>query len=199
MDNALHNHCKGRMDGTRGYGPSSFRMQAPEIVFGHLPLKPGTLFVDAGCGAGEYSLHAARILGAHGRVIALDTVEPSVRQLNELDHEEGAAPITAHVCDITQRIPVETGSADVILLSTVLHIKSVRDRAEAMFTEFRRALRPEGTLAVLECKKEQANFGPPLHSRLSCDDVEALASPCGFLKQSELMLRKTYLACFKAL
>jgi len=194
-----HRHCRGHMTGRKGYGPTSFRLQDPEAVFGHLALQTGMVFVDAGCGAGEYSLHAARLLGEKGRVIALDSVELSVERLNGLSREDGEAAVTARVCDITAPLPLDTAGADVIMLSTVLHIKSVRDRAERMFTEFRRVLRPDGMLAVLECRKVEANFGPPLHSRLSPDEVEALAAPCGFRKHSELVLEHTYLACFRPL
>jgi len=197
MSNITPHQCRGNRAGRKGYGPTSFWIQDPDAVFDHLALVSGTTFVDAGCGAGEYSLHAARILGKTGQVIALDTVIPSVDKLNEIDRDPGAAPITAHLCDITARLPLETHSADTIMLGTVLHIKAVRDRAEAMFTEFRRVLKPDGMLAVLECKKEEADFGPPLHSRLLVDDVDGLAVSCGFERMSELTMKYTYLACYK--
>ena len=197
MNNQNQQHCRGKGSGKKGYGPTSFWLQDPEAVFDHLTLREGMIFVDAGCGAGEYSLYAARLLGKRGHVIALDTVETSIEQLNALAREEGKANITGHVCDITAALPLKTNSVDVLMLSTVLHIKSVRDQAESMFSEFKRVLRPDGVLAVLECKKEEANFGPPLHSRLSADDVETLAAPCGFKRYSELNLKHTYLACFQ--
>jgi ubiquinone/menaquinone biosynthesis C-methylase UbiE len=171
-------------------------VQDPKAVFEHLALQEGIVFVDAGCGAGEYSLYAARLLGEKGHVIALDIAKPSIQWLNTNAREERAANITGYTCDITSSLPLETHSVDVIMLGTVLHIKSVRDRAESMFSEFRRILQPNGMLAVLECKKEEANFGPPLHSRLSANDVERMASPCGFVKHSVLNLKHTYLACF---
>ena len=194
-----HRHCRGNKAGNKGYGPSSFWLQDPGAVFDHLALQQGMIFVDAGCGAGEYSLHAARILGEKGHVIALDTIELSIERLNGLAQENGMATVTAQVCDITGPLPLDTASVDIVMLSTVLHIKSVRDRSESMFTEFRRVLCPDGLLAVVECKKEEANFGPPLHSRLSPDEVEALAAPCGFQKHSELVLEHSYMACFRPL
>lgn len=193
------NQCQSEGSPKKGYGPTSFWIQSPEAVFDHLPIHEGMTFLDAGCGAGEYSLHAARLLGDQGHVIALDSVRLSVETLANYPREKGMANITGHTCDITKSLPLDAQSVDLILLSTVLHIKAVRDNAQNMFNEFRKVLRPDGMLAVLECKKEEANFGPPLHSRLSADDVEALAAPCGFKKESELLLTHTYVACFRPL
>ena len=192
-----HNVCRGKKQGKKGYGPTSFWLQDPETIFSHLPLREGMVFVDAGCGAGEYSLHAAHLLGKAGHVIALDSVESSVEHLTAMPRENGMAELTAHVCDITSRLPLQDHSADIVMLSTVLHIRSVRDRAKSMFSEFRRILKPNGMLAILECKKEEASFGPPLHSRLSVDEVTTLAVPHGFILHSELALKHTYMACFR--
>lgn len=195
----MTNRNQYREDGSikRGYGPTSFWIQSPEAVFDHLPIHEGMTFLDAGCGAGEYSLHAAQLLGEQGHVIALDSVKLSIETLENYPREKGTANITGHVCDITTPLPLDPQSVDLILLSTVLHIKNVRDNAHDMFNEFRKVLHPDGMLAVLECKKEESNFGPPLHSRLSADDVEALVVPCGFCKESELLLTHTYVACFR--
>lgn len=180
----------------KGYGPTSFRLQSPDEVFSYLPMHKGGTFLDAGCGAGDYSRYAAQLLGKNGRVFALDSVELSVKTLLKQEHEDGMAKISGFVCDITQPLPIPSQEIDVILLSTVLHIKAVRDYAHTMFSEFKRILRPNGILAVLECKKEKSHFGPPLHSRLSANDVEALAAPCGFKKKSERLFQYSYLACF---
>lgn len=180
-----------------GYGPTSFRLQSPDAVFSHLSMHEGATFLDAGCGAGDYSRYAAQLLGKNGRVIALDSVKLSVETLLTQEQEDGMAKISGLVCDLTQPLPIPSQDVDIVLLSTVLHIKAVRDHAHAMFSEFKRILRPNGVLAVLECKKEASNFGPPLHSRLSANDVEALAAPCGFRKESEHLFQHSYLACFR--
>ena len=168
------------------------------MVFTHLGLEPGQVFLDAGCGAGEYSLYAARLLGETGRVIAVDNIALSTDALNALPANPGEAPITAFAGDITDTLPIEPHTVDAVLLSTVLHIKKVRDRAQKMFQEFHRVLKPGGTLAVLECKKVEADFGPPLHSRLTEDDVRALIQPHGFRHASTLDTGHANLVCFEA-
>jgi len=193
----MDGRCKGKGTAAQGRGPSSFWLQDPKPVFDHLALREGMFFVDAGCGAGEYALYAARLLGEAGRVIALDSSPQSIDWLNANGRQPGAAPVIGHVCDITAALPLETGQADVVMLATVLHIKAVRDRAEPLFLEIARILRPGGTLAVLECAKKEAHFGPPLHARLSSSEVAHLAAPAGFHKTSELELEYTYLAGFR--
>ena len=168
------------------------------MVFEHLALRPGQVFLDAGCGAGEYSLYAAPLLGETGRVIAVDNIRFSTEALNGLPARPGEAPITAFVGDITDTLPIDPQSVDAVFLSTVLHIKKVRDRAPEMFREFHRVLRPGGTLAVLECKKVEANFGPPLHSRLTEQDVRSMVEPHGFCHASTLDTGHANLICFEA-
>lgn len=194
--NNIHHQCRGERPGRKLSGPTSFWVQEPEQVFDHLPMKPGMFFVDAGCGAGEYALFAASRVGEQGQVLALDCLESSIKRLDEVAKKEGVDNLSAQACDITAPLSLETDSADIILLSTVLHIKAVRERAGAVFTEFRRVLRPGGTLAVLENQKVEADFGPPMHMRLSAEDVAELACPCGFSKSSVAYFEHTYLACF---
>ncbi len=180
----------------KGYGPTSFWLQDPKAVFDHLALQEGTVLVDAGCGAGEYSLFAADLLGEKGRVIALDTVKTSIEQLNVLALEEGKTNVTGYVCDITAPLPLETGSVDVLMLSTVLHIKSVRDQAESMFSEFKRALRPDGILAVLECKRKKPISALPFIPGCQRKMSRHWQLPAA-RRHSELLLEHTYLACFQ--
>lgn len=46
--------------GGHGRGPSSFRMHDPRKVFNALALERGDVFLDLGCGPGEYAMEAAR-------------------------------------------------------------------------------------------------------------------------------------------
>lgn len=190
----MYDHHEPRCRGQRaGRGPSSFRMHEPETLFAHLALPEDAAILDAGCGAGDYALHAARLLGGRGRVTALDAVPGSIEQLAAAAADQGLSNIHALTGDITGPLPLDDEAVDLILLSTVLHIPPVRENAGRMFREFLRVLRPEGTVAVIECKKGKADFGPPPHMRLSPEEVEALAAPCGLRKVSVAEFRHTYL------
>ncbi|BDQ37251.1 SAM-dependent methyltransferase [Pseudodesulfovibrio nedwellii] len=186
-------HCRGERTKAKGYGPTSLWLHEPEALIDQLNLSQGMVLLDAGCGAGEYSLLAAPQVGDKGQIIALDTISLSIEELATTSKKEGLTNIRGHVCDITGHLPLTSRSVDLILLSTVLHIRAVRDRASDMFHEFRRVLRPEGKVAVIECKKEEADFGPPLHSRLAPNEVEAIAASSGLKKTSLVFFEHTYM------
>jgi ubiquinone/menaquinone biosynthesis C-methylase UbiE len=183
----------------KGHGPSSFWLHEPQTIFSRIGGLAGATLVDAGCGSGDYALFAAALVGATGRIIALDSSELSISRLLAEAADQGVRNISGHVCDITQTLPLDSSSADIVLLFTVLHIKAVRDKSAAMFSELHRVLRPGGHLAIIECKKEDANFGPPKAMRLSEEETEALVTPCGFAKRSHRDLGHTYLLCFESL
>lgn len=184
--------CRG------GRAPSSYWLHPdPEAVFLHLGVGPGMTLVDAGCGAGDYALHAAGLVGGAGRIVALEREQDTIRALFERVQGQGLTNVHGQVCDITGPLSLEDGAADVVLLATVLHIPAVRERCAPMFREFYRVLRSGGRLGVLDCKKEEASFGPPLHMRLSVEEVEALVLPHGFEFPSALDLGHTNLLCFR--
>nr|WP_321258424.1 class I SAM-dependent methyltransferase [uncultured Pseudodesulfovibrio sp.] len=193
MSEVHKSHCRGEQANAKGYGPTSLWLHEPKTLIDQLNLYQGMVLLDAGCGAGEYSLLAAPQVGDKGQVIALDTTPLSIEKLAMTSKREGITNVRGHVCDITGHLPLASRSVDLILLSTVLHIRAVRDRASNMFHEFRRVLRPEGKVAVIECKKEETNFGPPLHSRLAPEEVEALAASSGLQKTSLVLFDHTYL------
>nr|WP_287410678.1 class I SAM-dependent methyltransferase [Pseudodesulfovibrio sp.] len=186
-------HCPEERINAKGYGPTSFWLHEPEALIKQLDLYQGMVLLDAGCGAGEYSLLAAQQVGDKGQVIALDTTPLSIKKLAKTSKREGLTNIQGHVCDITGHLPIASRSVDLILLSTVLHIRAVRNRASDIFHEFRRVLRPEGKVAIIECKKEKADFGPPLHSRLAPEEIESMAASSGLQKTSLILFDYTYL------
>jgi ubiquinone/menaquinone biosynthesis C-methylase UbiE len=81
------------------------------------------------------------------------------------------------LADISKHIPLRDSTVDVGLMSTVLH-DLARDRThEAALREVRRALKPNGKLAVVEFKKIRGSAGPPVEVRLPLEEVEALLRP----------------------
>ncbi|MGB8274799.1 MAG: methyltransferase domain-containing protein, partial [Alphaproteobacteria bacterium] len=134
-------------------------------MFGELKLKAGDVFIDLGCGPGDYALHASKLVGPSGVVYALDKSEPLIAHVKQRASAEGITNITAIVADATELLPIREGCVDVCLAATVLHIPDVAKRAKALCTEIRRILKTDGRLAIIECHKKDMSFGPPKHMR----------------------------------
>ncbi|HOP40211.1 MAG TPA: methyltransferase domain-containing protein [Geobacteraceae bacterium] len=189
-------HHEQHGPGEQGRRPSSFRLHDPQRVFDTLKFESGDIFLDLGCGPGDYSMAVAGIVGNSGLVYAVDKSSMMVACLTEKAAAEGLENIKAMVSDITEKIPVEDNSIDICLLATVFHVPEVAQGARRLFEEIRRVLKPFGILALIECKKESGSFGPPLHMRWSPKEIEAVLAGEQLQKIRLTDLGNTYLLEF---
>lgn len=165
-----------------GAGKSSFDLIEPARLLEELPLKPGITFLDLGCGAGNYTLAVAEVIGAHGVVVALDLWPPGIEALGERAAAAGRRNIRTALADISKLIPLGDHSVDVCLMATVLHDLAEFALAEGALQEARRVLKPGGILAIVEFDKVEGPPGPPMRIRLAPEQVENLVGPYGFQK-----------------
>jgi ubiquinone/menaquinone biosynthesis C-methylase UbiE len=171
-------------------------MHDPDLVFDALSLNGGDSFLDMGCGPGDYSIRASEIVGDSGIVYALDRWQDVIDDLAEKADIQGLGNVRAVVSDITCHLPVDDESVDLCFISTVLHSLDLADVERSLFGEIHRVLRRGGRLAVIECKKEEQQFGPPLSMRLSPEEIESSAIRYGFEKVGLVDLGFNYLIIF---
>lgn len=179
-----------------GRGPTSYWMHDPEMVFRELDLKFGDVFLDLGCGPGDYALHAARLVGDRGRVCAVDREEDRLDTLRTRIRDAGLTNVEVISGDICDPLPIGNSTIDVCLLSTVLHCIDHDSGYAPLFREIRRVMKPGGRLCIIECKKEEMPFGPPLSMRVSAGDLEAWVPAYGFHKDGLTDLGYNYLIRF---
>ena len=166
-----------------GAGKSSFDLIDTEKFFQELDLQKGISFLDVASGRGAYSLAVSDIIGSQGSVFAVDLWAEGIDMLKTAAQERGIENITAAVSDVGRRIPVEDRSIDVCLMSTVLH-DFVDDRIDrGVLNEIVRVVKPAGRLAVMEFKKIDGPPGPPIHVRLTPENVADMLDPYGFKKE----------------
>lgn len=177
-------------------GVSSFHMHDPETVFNEMDICIGDTFLDIGCGAGDYSLHAAKIVGEKGVVYALDRWMNVVGSLLEKAESQGLNNVSPLLCDITKGLPIPDRSIDICFIVTVLHCLDLSVVGKRLFSEIKRVLKPEGQLITIDCKKEKRGWGPPLSMRLSPEDIEKIALPAGFQKNKYVDLGSNYMLQF---
>lgn len=190
-----HRHCKGEHGHRRG--PTSYKMHDSDLVFRILSLDEGSTFLDLGCGPGDYSIHAAKILGDNGVVYAVDQNNLMADVVDQEAMKHGLKNILTLTQDMTEPIPLPEESVDTCFLSTSLHCLDFESQGPGLFQELHRVLKTGGTLAVLECKKEQMEFGPPLHMRISAMDIADIIDNKGFRHTSYVDLGVNYMVCFR--
>jgi ubiquinone/menaquinone biosynthesis C-methylase UbiE len=84
------------------------------------------------------------------------------------------------MADIGTEIPMASHSVDVCLMSTVLHDLIQDDTYKTALKEVRRLIKPEGIFAIIEFKKIEGPPGPPIHVRITSEDVIGILNPYGF-------------------
>ena len=178
------------------HGPSSFYKHDSRLVFETLALRRGDTFLDLGCGAGDYSLCAAKIVGKTGRVYALDVQQEFVNTVCESARAQEIYNVYPVVSDLRQRIDLPNDQIDVCLLATVLHTVRFPQGKANLYSEIRRVIKPDGKLAIIECKKEASWHGPPLQARLSPEEIENDLKSYGFFKNAYADLGPNYLVLF---
>ena len=179
--------------------PSSYWMHNNDIVFDKIDIKQGNTIIDLGTGTGEYALRASRLTGETGTVYALDKWEEMVEKLREKAGSQGIKNIKPILCDITEKLPLKDNCGDISILATVLHGVNSPEKSISIYREVNRILKPGGRLFIIECKKEETPFGPPLHKRLSPDDIESVITKFGFKKNSCVDLENNYMLEYEAI
>ncbi len=131
-----------------GAGKSSFDLIDHSALFREIELTKTTVFLDLGCGIGDYVIAAAEIIGPEGEIYGIDAWEEAVSELREKVIVRGLKNVKALLADVTEHIPLPDHSADVCLMAAVLHDFKREGGAEGVLREAARVLRPGGLLAV---------------------------------------------------
>jgi SAM-dependent methyltransferase len=149
-------------------GKSSESLLDKAQILASLSITPGQVILDAGCGNGYMAKEFAELTGEAGVVYALDPHAPSIETLKSVTVGKN---IRAFVGKISEETKLPSSSIDLIYVSTVLHGFS-ESAMDGFRREVARLLKPGGRLAVVEIKKEETPFGPPLDIRFSPEELE---------------------------
>jgi ubiquinone/menaquinone biosynthesis C-methylase UbiE len=148
-----------------------------EEIIGLLELKPSYVVADLGCGSGYFSVPISRKVK---KVYGVDVQKEMLKFLEQKIQEQKIVNIKTLLSE-ENRIPLQNESVDLLLSVNTLH--EFRDK-EKMITEIRRVLRPKGQAVIVDFKKEDTDFGPPVSTRFS-------------IEQAKLMFEKQALTALK--
>ena len=138
-----------------------------ETILKKLKINLGQTILDAGCGNGYMAKKFSVLVGNAGKIYALD---PDKESINKLRKEAEKTNIEALVGDITKTTEIKECSIDLVYLSTVFHIFS-DTQIVGFEKEIKRILKPRAKLAIVNIKKENTPFGPPLEMRSSPEEL----------------------------
>lgn len=139
---------------------------------------------DFGCGSGYYSLAAAKIVGDHGKVFAIDVQKDlleavkSNARLNNLNNIEF---VWADL-EIPEGSRLTLESVDLVIISNILF--QAGDRM-AVAKEAFRILKNKGRVAVIEWSESFGNLGPRPEDIIKKDECKKKFVEQGFILDKE--------------
>lgn len=151
--------------------------QNPEAILSSIGLRQGLTFIDIGCGSGFFALPAARMVGANGKVYALDTSANSIAVLKEQAVRESLNNIYLTIGRAEELVLCEQ-CADIAFIGIALH--DFQDPSSVL-KNARRMLKSDGRLVNLDWKKEPMDLGPPLRIRFDEEMAAHLIEISGFI------------------
>ena len=142
-----------------GAGRSSFEFVDLNRVLQTLSLTPSTVFLDLGCGRGNYAIPVAEFMGPQGKVYGVDAWREGLEELRERAAARSLNNITAIHANLNEHIPLEDGTVDVCFMATVLHDLLREGPGEVAMDETVRVLKPGGRLVLLSSRKSRTVRG----------------------------------------
>ncbi len=149
------------------------QVQPAEGIVERMDPAPTEVAADLGCGNGYVTVPLARrvtkVLGLDAQQEMLDALMANV----PADLKTKVVPVLGEL----PPLPFNDRSIDRAVMVNVAH--EVADKP-LLASELRRCLRKGGRLSIVDFPKNETSFGPPLHERMS--EEEMLAAFPGFKK-----------------
>lgn len=152
------------------------RLEQPEKVLDVLKIAPGSMVADIGAGTGYYSLRLAKRVSPQGRVLATDIQPEMLARLRINMKKADISNIDPILCTPTDaKLP--HGTLDLALMVDVYHELA---NPEETMAQVRRALKPDGRLALIEYRGEDPTVPIKPEHKMTLKQVREELEPMGF-------------------
>lgn len=160
--------------------PERLQFLNPDVILDKVGLGKEMVLADLGCGTGYFTIPASRRVK---KVYALDVQQGMLDILRENIQKQKIGNMEAILSE-EAHIPLPDSSVDVLLMGNVFH--ELEDR-NSILKEVKRILSGEGKLVIVDWKKVEMDFGPPIEERLTAEEVISICKDNGFeaLEQSD--------------
>lgn len=131
----------------------------PAKIITQLDLQSGSRVADFGAGSGAYALAAARAVGEHGRIFAVEVQKELLSRLEREARAKGSANIEGVWGDAEEAggTHLADGLCDAVILANILF---QTPNKEGLAREAARVLKPRGRALVVDWKGSFGGAGP---------------------------------------
>ena len=147
-------------------------------------VEPGMRIADLGCGAGFYTLPAAKLVGESGKIYAVEVQKDLLEKVKGEADKEGLSNIEYIWGDIETPNGTKIGSntVDAVILSNILF--QVEDR-DGTVAEVARVLVPGGRVLCIDWTDSFGGLGPTQQMVLTDKDAKELLEKHGLEFEKE--------------
>lgn len=158
---------------------------SPELNLNQININPGMTVVDLGGGTGAYSVAAAKLVGGHGKVIAVDIQKESLARLIVDAKHAGLLNISTLWADIEapHGSRLADGVADRVVVANVLFLSE--DRA-SIIKEATRICRAGGFILFVDWVESFGGIGPTPEMVVSRSSISEHAEANGLEFSKEI-------------
>lgn len=173
--------------------PDRDEWQKPHQILDALGVAEASVVADVGAGSGWFTVRLARRVGPNGLVYAQDVQPEMLAAISRRVQREGLANVRTRLGRGSDPY-LPAGTFDAILIVDVVH--EIEDRV-SLFANLGRALKPGGSIGVVDFKPGGAGPGPDANERMAPEVIEAEALKGGLvLKRRETFLPFQYFLIF---
>ena len=134
--------------------------QNPEEILGAVELNQNYVAADLGCGSGFFTLPLSRRVK---KIYGIDVQKEMLEFLEKKIERQKIMNIELLLSD-EDKVPLENESVDLLISANTLHEFSDKEKT---VREIQRVLRYDGKAVIVDFKKEDTGFGPPVAVRVS--------------------------------
>jgi ubiquinone/menaquinone biosynthesis C-methylase UbiE len=150
----------------------------PQAVLDQLEIRDGMRVADFGCGAGHFSLVAAKKVGKNGMVFAIDVLPEKLETVQSQAKNLGITNIQVK----RENLELENGSglpdksANWVIIKDMLYQNKNK---EGIILEAKRVLVSGGSILIVEWIMEKTSIGPQKKLRVKERDLVEMAQKNG--------------------
>ncbi len=150
----------------------------PQAVIGQLDMREGMKVADFGCGAGHFSLAAAKKVGEKGVVFAIDILADKLETVRSQAKNLGLTniQIKRENLELENGSKLPDGSIDWVIIKDMLYQN--REKGKILI-EAGRILKEKGRILIVEWITENTSIGPQKELRIGKDNLVDLVQENG--------------------